>query len=121
MRHNLTRREATRLMAGTAASLLMAPSLPAEGKAILLQRAIPSSGEMLPVIGLGTSRVFNEASADRSPLEQVVAMLVKMDGKLIDTAPAYGGAETVTGEIAAKLKLRDKLFFATKVGTTGKA
>jgi diketogulonate reductase-like aldo/keto reductase len=122
MRNNMTRREATRVMAGTAASLLAMPSsLPAQVKASLLQRAIPSSGEMLPVIGLGTSRVFNDASSEREPLEQVVAMLVKMGGKLIDTAPAYGRAEAVTGEIAAKLNLRDKLFLATKVGTTGKA
>ena len=108
-------------MAGTAASLLVAPSLPAQEKSSLLQRAIPSSGEMLPVIGLGTSGVFNATASEREPLEQVVAMLVKMGGKLIDTAPAYGQAETVTGEIAAKLKLQDKLFLATKVGTTGKA
>ena len=117
----MTRREATRVMAGTAASLVMAPSLRAEGKVSVLQRAIPSSGEMLPVIGLGTSGVFEEASSERAPLEQVVATLVKLGGKLVDTAPAYGQAETVTGEIAAKLKLRDKLFLATKVGTTGKA
>ena len=77
---------------------------------------------MLPVIGLGTSGVFEGVSAaERDPLEQVVAALVKRGGRLIDTAPAYGQAETVTGEIAAKLKLQDKLFFATKVGTTGKA
>jgi diketogulonate reductase-like aldo/keto reductase len=120
MKSNMTRRDAARLMAGTAASLLVAPSVSGADKTALLQRAIPSSGEMLPVIGLGTSRVFNEASSDRAPLEQVVAMLVKMGGKLIDTAPAYGQAETVTGEIAAKLKLHDKLFLATKVGTSGK-
>ena len=121
MKNIMTRREATRLMAGTAASLLAAPSLPAQANDSVLQRAIPSSGEMLPVIGLGTSGVFNEAPSERAALEQVVAMLVKMGGKLIDTAPAYGHAETVTGEIAAKLKLHDKLFLATKVGTTGKA
>lgn len=119
----MTRREATKVLAGTAASLLVAPSLPAQAKNSLLHRAIPSSGEMLPVIGLGTSRVFNAASsqAEREPLEQVVAMLVKMGGKMVDTAPAYGQSETVTGEIAAKLKVHDKLFLATKVGTTGKA
>ena len=121
MKNMMTRRKATRLMAGTAASLLVAPSVPADTPASLLQRAIPSAGEMLPVIGLGTSRVFNSSAAERGPLEQVVAALVKMGGKMIDTAPAYGEAETVTGEIAAKLKLHDKLFLATKVGTTGKA
>jgi diketogulonate reductase-like aldo/keto reductase len=123
MKDVMTRREATRLMAGTAASLLVAPSLSAEAPASLLQRVIPSSGEMLPVIGLGTSGVFETGSpaTEREPLEQVVDTLVRMGGKIIDTAPAYGEAETVTGEIATKLKLRDKLFFATKVGATGKA
>jgi diketogulonate reductase-like aldo/keto reductase len=121
MKNIMSRREVTRLMAGTAASLLVAPRLRAQANASLLQRAIPSSGEMLPVIGLGTSGVFNSSPAEREPLEQVVATLVKLGGKLIDTAPAYGEAERVTGEIAAKLKLQDKLFLATKVGTTGKA
>jgi aryl-alcohol dehydrogenase-like predicted oxidoreductase len=120
MRNNLTRREATRVLAGAAASLLVAPSLPAADQSSLLQRAIPSSGEKLPVIGLGTSGVFNPTSSERAPLEQVVDTLVKMGGTLVDTAPAYGEAEKVTGEIAAKLNLRDKLFLATKVGTTGK-
>jgi diketogulonate reductase-like aldo/keto reductase len=122
MRNHMTRREATRLMAGSAASLLLAPSLQAEDQFSLLQRAIPSSGEMMPVIGLGTSGVFSATSAtEREPLEQVVATLVKLGGKMVDTAPAYGQAETVTGEIAAKLNVRNKLFLATKVGTTGKA
>jgi diketogulonate reductase-like aldo/keto reductase len=123
MKSRMSRREAARLMAGTAASLLVAPSVPAQAQVSLLKRAIPSSGEMLPVIGLGTSGVFEGVSSatEREPLEQVVAALVKMGGRLIDTAPAYGQAETVTGEIAAKLKLHDKLFLATKVGTTGKA
>jgi len=117
MKNIMTRREATRLMAGTAASLIVAPSLSAQAQASLLQRAIPSSREMMPVIGLGTSGVFNAASAtEREPLEQVVATLVKLGGKMIDTAPAYGQAETVTGEIATKLKLHDKLFLATKIG-----
>lgn len=120
MRSKITRREATKVMAATAASLFVAPSLPGQVKSSMLQRAIPSSGEMLPVIGLGTSRVFNDASSEREPLEEVVATLARLGGKLVDTAPAYGQAETVTGEIATKLKLHDKLFLATKVGTTGK-
>jgi hypothetical protein len=53
MRNNMTRREAARLMAGSAAGLLVAPSSWAEAKSSLLQRAIPSSGEMMPVIGFG--------------------------------------------------------------------
>ncbi|MFN2508318.1 MAG: aldo/keto reductase [Chthoniobacterales bacterium] len=118
----MTRREATKVIAGTAASLLVAPSLSAQEERALLQRAIPSSGEMLPVIGLGTSRVFDAGSsaAERQPLEQVLAMLAKHGGKLVDTSPMYGRAEAVTGEIAAKLKLLDSLFMATKVWTTGR-
>jgi diketogulonate reductase-like aldo/keto reductase len=119
MSRDISRRDAAKLIAGTTASLLVAPILPAQEKRTLLQRAIPSSGEMLPVIGFGTSRIFNDPSAERGPLEQVVATLVKLGGKLIDTAPAYGQSEMVTGEIATKLKLHDKLFVATKVGITG--
>lgn len=109
-------------MAGTAASLLVSPNLIAQSGGSLLQRAIPSSGEMLPMIGLGTSRVFDVGSgaAEREPLEQVLATLAKMGGKMVDSSPMYGRAEAVTGEIAARLKLRDSLFLATKVWTTGR-
>lgn len=109
-------------MAGTAASLLVSPNLIAQSERSLLQRAIPSSGEMLPMIGLGTSRVFDVGSgaAEREPLEQVLATLAKMGGKVVDSSPMYGRAEAVTGEIAARLKLRDSLFLATKVWTTGR-
>lgn len=117
----MTRREATKLIGGSAASLLVSPNLLAQEKARLLQRAIPSSGEMLPVIGLGTSRVFDVGSGatERGPLEQVLAILAKQGGKMVDTSPMYGRAEAVTGEIAAKFELHDKLFLATKVWTTG--
>ena len=118
----MTRRDATKLIGGTAASVLVAPMSRAQDKARLVQRAIPSSGEMLPVIGLGTSRVFDAGpeAAEREPLEQVLATLAREGGKLVDTSPMYGRAEAVTGEIAAKLKLHDKLFLATKVWTTGR-
>lgn len=110
------------MIAGTAAGLLVSKSIRAEEKGGMLQRPIPSTGEMLPVIGLGTSRVFDVGSsaAERLPLEEVLATLVKNGGKLVDTATMYGRAESVIGEIVAKLKLRDSLFLATKVWTTGR-
>jgi diketogulonate reductase-like aldo/keto reductase len=119
----MTRREATKLIGGTAAGLLVAPAAFAQEKSALIQRAIPSSGEMLPVIGLGTSRVFDAdpGAAQMEPLQQVVAALAKHGGKMVDTSPMYGRAEAVTGEIATKLKLQDKLFLATKVWTSGRA
>src|SRR5690242_12522521 len=111
----MTRREATRLIAGGAAGLVIAPSLRAQEKQTMLQRSIPSSGEMLPVIGLGTARVFNVGNSpnELSPLEQVMTTLTKGHGKLVDTSPMYGRSEGVIGEIAKKLKLRDQLFIAT--------
>jgi diketogulonate reductase-like aldo/keto reductase len=125
---DITRRNFARLIGGTAAMLLLQktganaqPAAKTSATGALLTRAIPSSGEKIPVIGLGTSRVFDAGSsaADRQPLEEVLALLVKHGGKLVDTSPMYGRAEAVTGEIAAKLKLRDSLFLATKVWTTG--
>lgn len=124
MTRNISRRKAARLIAGTTASLAIAPSgfAEEERRKPMLQRPIPSSGEMLPVVGLGTSRVFDAGSsaAEREPVEQVLAVLVRHGGKVVDTSPMYGRAEGVTGELAAKLKAQDKLFFATKVWTTGK-
>ena len=88
----------------------------------MLERAIPSSGEKLPVIGLGTWQVFDVGPnpAERQPLEQVLARFVALGGRVVDSSPMYGRAEEVVGEIAAKLHLRNALFLATKVWTTGK-
>ncbi|MGZ5004586.1 MAG: aldo/keto reductase [Chthoniobacterales bacterium] len=118
----MTRREATRLIAGGAAGLLMSPSMRAAEESAVLQRAIPSSGEMLPVIGLGTARAFDVSASptDRQPVEEVLALFAKRGGKLVDSSPMYGRAEMVVGEIAKKLKMRDSLFLATKVWTTGR-
>jgi len=88
----------------------------------MLTRPIPSSGESLPAIGLGTWQTFDvgAASSDRAPLEDVLNAFVELGGKLIDSSPMYGNSEDVVGEIAAKLGLRAKLFIATKVWITGK-
>lgn len=100
----------------------MAPSLRAEKENPMLRRAIPSTGETLPVIGLGTAGPFDVSAspADRQPLEEVMALFVKDGAKVVDTSPMYGRAELVIGEIAKKLKLHDSLFLATKVWTTGR-
>lgn len=108
-------------MAGTTACLLVTTSF-AQEKNAMLQRAIPSSGEKLPVIGLGSSRTFDvgAAAAEHQPLEEVLALFAKHGGKLVDTSPMYGRAEEVIGALATKLKLQDSLFLATKVWTTGR-
>jgi diketogulonate reductase-like aldo/keto reductase len=89
----------------------------------MIARRIPSSGEMLPVIGLGTWQTFDvgRSPSERAPLEEVLRTFVAMGGKLIDSSPMYGNSEEVAGDIAAKLGLRPNLFVATKVWTSGRA
>ncbi len=88
----------------------------------LLTRPIPSSGEKLPVIGLGTWRVFDVGTSqpERAPLEEVLRVLVQRGARVIDSSPMYGRAEEVIGELATKLELQQSLFLATKVWTMGK-
>src|SRR5438046_8229304 len=87
----------------------------------MLVRAIPSSGEKLPVIGLGTWRSFDvDLTADnRRQLEEVVSLFVKLDGRVIDTSPMYGRAEQVIGDLTAAPEIQEQLFLATKVCTHG--
>jgi len=84
-------------------------------------RAIPSSRETLPVIGLGTWQTFDVGDdAARDPLRQVLRRFVELGGRVVDSSPMYGRAESVVGDLAAALALRDTLFVATKVWTTGR-
>jgi aryl-alcohol dehydrogenase-like predicted oxidoreductase len=83
----------------------------------LLTRSIPHSGEALPVVGLGTAEVFNvdNDTAGRKACAGVIATLVAGGGKLIDTAPSYGTAESVVGDLVAAAGLRARVFLATKL------
>jgi len=88
----------------------------------IMTRKIPSTGEELPAIGLGTWQVFNvgAGAAERAPLREVIADFQKAGGKLIDSSPMYGSAESVAGDLVADLGLRERLFVATKVWTRGR-
>jgi diketogulonate reductase-like aldo/keto reductase len=88
----------------------------------MMSRAIPSTGEALPAIGLGTWQVFDAGgnAAARAPLREVIAGFSKAGGTLIDSSPMYGSAESVAGDLVAELGLREKLFMATKVWTRGR-
>ncbi len=85
------------------------------------RRPIPSSGETLPVIGLGTWRGFDVGPkpAERAPLREVVATLLAKGGRVIDSSPMYGHAEAVTGDLVAGSTARERPFLATKVWTSG--
>ena len=88
----------------------------------MLERAIPSSSERLPVIGLGTWRTFDPpkiTDAALAPIEGTVAAFVQAGGRVIDTSPMYGKAQTITGLVTTKLAVNQDLFIATKVWTTG--
>ena len=119
----MTRREAAKVMGGTAAALIFPISAETRGESsAMLTRTIPSSGEKLPVIGLGTWRAFDvDLTADvRRQLGDVLSLFVKLGGRVIDSSPMYGHAEGVIGELTSVLAIREKLFLATKVWTRGK-
>lgn len=88
----------------------------------LIRRPIPSSGEMLPVIGIGTSRRYEvEPVQDQvKPLREAVETFLRLGGSVIDTAPSYGTAEDVLGLILSEGDLRRKVFLASKVDTRGR-
>ena len=92
-------------------------------KELMVKRMIPSSQELLPVIGLGTSRVF-DVEPKSSLLEirkKILEILIMNGGRMIDTSPMYGMAEEITGIITKELNINNKFFFATKVWTKGDA
>jgi diketogulonate reductase-like aldo/keto reductase len=124
----LSRREATRLLGAAGAALLLprmignAQGNQSDATGTMLMRAVPSSGEKLPVIGMGTWQTFDvgSSSAERQPLEEVLSLFAKLGGRMVDSSPMYGRAEQVVGDIATKLDLQRSLFLATKVWTAGK-
>lgn len=100
-----------------AASLLPSGLLHAMHHEGLIKRAIPKTGEELPIIGLGSSASFQRLaeSDDTSRLREVMATLLDGGGSVFDTAPSYGDSEEVTGRVIQQMDATDKIFWATKV------
>jgi aryl-alcohol dehydrogenase-like predicted oxidoreductase len=124
--HSLTDRSNRRdflrgCAAAVAAAALPAPLLASEKSpaAALLTRAIPSTGEHLPVVGLGTNAYSVTDPAEIAKRQAVVSHLIEMGAKVIDTARAYGDSELVIGRILQELKARDRVFLATKTPIQG--
>lgn len=111
------RRAALKAAAAIAASLALEPVM---AKNETLSKKIPAGGEALPVIGVGTWQTFDvgDDAAARARLGEVLKLL---NGNLVDSSPMYGSSETVAGDLIAELKLRERLFVATKVWTRGRA
>jgi len=113
------------LKSAGAASLLctLAPSCLAAAKSTVIKKTIPSTGERLSVIGVGTSRTFDvdSTTAAQSPLLEVMQSFFDNGGQLIDSSPMYGNAEAVTGALLSRVNNKQDLFTATKVWTNGES
>jgi aryl-alcohol dehydrogenase-like predicted oxidoreductase len=119
----LTRREYLKYTALAGTALAMQPRLlKALEAGELLRRTIPSSGQQIPAVGLGSSATFSSVarSADVSALSNVLSTLFDNGGSVFDTAPSYGASEEVAGRIVQDLDARDKVFWATKVNVAGR-
>jgi aryl-alcohol dehydrogenase-like predicted oxidoreductase len=116
----ISRRELLKLSATAGAAMTLSPqSLFAQSRPLILKQ-IPSSGEGIPPIGIGTNRYgVGATEAERAPLRATLKKFAELGGKLIDTAPVYGTSETVLGDLIAELGVRDQLFLATKSDMRG--
>ena len=119
----IDRRQWIGMMLGAGAALGFGPRLvSALAPDSLIERPIPSSGEKIPVIGLGSSATFRSVaeSEDAAGLGEVLKAMVERGATVFDTAPSYGASEEVAGRLARELGLTDKLFWATKVNVASR-
>ena len=107
----------------TAGALLGTMVMPGESRGQgRLERRIPKTGEALPAVGLGTWQVFDVAgdAKELAQAKETLRVFVEGGGRMVDSSPMYGSSEQVTGQLAADLGARPKLFVATKVWTSGR-
>lgn len=116
----MDRREFTKASLGFASLAALGPVL--AGPEHMIRKAVPSSGELIPIIGLGTNRYgVGESAAARAPLRAALERFHALGGTLIDTAPQYRTSESVLGDLIADLGIRNDLFIATKTDKSGTA
>lgn len=114
----LTRRDWLRTTAAAGAAVTLSPDiLRALERQEMMTRAIPSTGEQVPIVGLGSSATFQRVARgdDVTQLRNVLSALVENGGTVFDTAPSYGTSEEVAGRLAGELGITDHIFWATKV------
>jgi len=113
----LNRRSFLKAGIGVGAAMLVPSTKLFAQAAPLLQKKIPSSGESIPIIGIGTARRYEEikTEAEKVPLRETIRQFKELGGKVIDSSPSYGTAEAVVGELVEGLQIRESLFLATKV------
>ncbi|MBT8272626.1 MAG: aldo/keto reductase, partial [Bacteroidia bacterium] len=122
MKAQINRREVIQLIGCASAASLIMPSLLAFKTDGIMKRIIPSSGEKLPVVGLGTWQTFDVGDNEnhRKLLEEVLLRMRELGGAMIDSSPMYGSSERVVGDLCKKLNVSEDFFYATKVWTSGK-
>lgn len=111
------------LSCAVAVALAATLPLPLRAAAQLIRKTIPSSGEAIPAIGVGTARRYQDAGSDAelAPLRASLQKFAELGGTVIDTAPSYGNAEAVVGALLEASPLQGQMFLATKLGATGRA
>lgn len=120
---SLSRREAAKLMAFGSLGISILPSLMSFNTSNVMKRKIPSSGDYIPVVGLGTWQSFDVGNnqSDRSRLIEVLQQMKSLGGQVIDSSPMYGSSERVVGDLTAKAGIQEDFFYATKVWTSGQS
>lgn len=88
----------------------------------LSKRKIPSTGEELPCVGIGTWQTFDVGTSalERTPLKEVLRTFIEENASVVDSSPMYGASEKVVGDLSQELHINNTLFIATKVWITGK-
>ena len=117
-----TRRECLAMTANACAALALSPRwVAAQQVSPVIKRPIPSTGEEVPIIGLGSSDSFSRLAGEGNldGVRAVMQTLFENGGTVFDTAPAYGASEQVAGEAVAALGYKDRVFWATKLNVAG--
>jgi aryl-alcohol dehydrogenase-like predicted oxidoreductase len=117
----LTRREYLALTAKVGAAMALPQALFAQAGE-LIRRAIPKSGEQVPIVGLGSSATFSQiaGAADTEAIKAVFTAMLENGGTVFDTAPGYGASEEVAAKAVNELGVRDRVFWATKLNVAGR-
>ena len=115
----LTRRDFNKAGLGAAVLASLGAGRAMAGPEHMIRKSIPSTGEELPVVGLGTNRYGVDTSKDaRAPLKASLERFHLLGGTVVDTAPMYRTSESVLGDLISELGIRDDLFLATKADRT---
>ena len=120
--NTLSRRQALKNISFGATGLAF-PELLFGQNPSMMKKVIPSTGIKIGVVGLGTWQTFDVGNSEsaRSPLKEVLKILVDAEGSVIDSSPMYGTSEKVVGDLTKELNIQGQIFYATKVWTSGRA